>query len=122
MTPDISASTVAVALLLPALFICAFCCLALAVMKGFYAKLHYLAPPAVLAGALVAAAIAFEEGMGANAIKAGLVLLVLLIGNPVITFAAARAYHLRQVSRQEVDDGQREEEAQKNGEDGPGKE
>ncbi|WP_035496706.1 monovalent cation/H(+) antiporter subunit G [Citrifermentans bremense] len=119
MTPDVSASPVSVALLLPALFICAFCCLALAVMKGFYVKLHYLAPPAVLAGALVTAAIAFEEGTGANAVKAGLVLLVLLIGNPVITFAAARAYHLRQVSRQEAEDGKREEEAQKDGEDGP---
>lgn len=121
MTPDVSASPAAVALLLPALFICAFCCLALAVMKGFYAKLHYLAPPAVLAGTLVVAAIAVQEGVGANAVKALLVLLVLLIGNPVVTFAAARAHHLRQVSRLEVEDGKREE-TQKDGADGPGKE
>lgn len=121
MTPEISASLVAVALLLPALFICAFCCLALVAMKGFYAKLHYLSPPAVLAGTLVVAAIAVEEGMGANAVKAGLVLVVLWIGNPVITFAAARAHHLRQVSKQEVGDGKREE-AQDDGETGAGKE
>lgn len=122
MTPDVSAGPVPLALLSLALFICAFCCLALLVMKGFYAKLHYLAPPAVMAGALVAAAIALQEGMGANAIKAGLVLLVLLIGNPVITFAAARAYHLRQISEQQVNNGQREEKAQKDGEDATVKE
>lgn len=110
MTPDVSAGPVPLALLSLALFICAFCCLALVVMKGFYAKLHYLAPAAALAGTLVAAAVALQEGMGANAIKAGLVLLVLLMGNPVITFAAARAHYLRQVAQQRREEQQLEEE------------
>lgn len=121
MTPQLSADPVPLALLSLALFICAFCCLALVVMKGFYAKLHYLAPPAAMAGALVAAAIALEEGIGANTIKSGLVLLVLLIGNPVITFAAARAYHLRQVAQQRHGE-QQEELSQQQGQEAAPKE
>ncbi|WP_224981837.1 monovalent cation/H(+) antiporter subunit G [Geomonas agri] len=85
-----------------ALAICAFSCLGLMVMKGVYRKLHYLAPPAVLGCAAVAAAIAVQEGLGAPTIKAGLVLLVLVIGNPVITFAAARAHYLREAHRKRL--------------------
>lgn len=69
--------------------------LGLLVMKGFNDKLHYLAPPAVLAMSAVTLAILIEEGAGSSALKAFLVLAVTLISNPVITYAAARADFLR---------------------------
>ncbi|MBJ6749748.1 cation:proton antiporter [Geomonas anaerohicana] len=96
MSPDLPAGIGVTLLTCFALAVCAFSCLGLLVMRGLYRKLHYLAPPAVLGCAAVTAAIAVQEGMGAATIKAGLVLLVLVIGNPVITFAAARAHYLRE--------------------------
>ena len=102
MSPDLPAGIGVTLLLCFALAVCAFSCLGLMVMKGVYRKLHYLAPAAVLGCAAVAAAIAVQEGLGAPTIKAGLVLLTLVIGNPVITFAAARAHYLREVHRKRL--------------------
>ncbi|HJV64418.1 MAG TPA: monovalent cation/H(+) antiporter subunit G [Geomonas sp.] len=101
MSPDGAASTAVISLLALALLVCGFSALGLLVMKGFYNKLHYLAPPAVVATALVALAIVLQEGMGAVAIKAGLVLLVMVISNPILTFAAARANYLRELQARE---------------------
>ena len=86
----------AVALLLGfSALVCVVSSLALLVMKGFYDKLHHLAPPAVLATTGIAAAILLEEGLNASSLKAFLVLAVMVIGNPVLTYAAARAQYLR---------------------------
>jgi multicomponent Na+:H+ antiporter subunit G len=78
------------------LLVCLLSCLGLVVMKGFYNKLHYLAPPAILATTAIAAAILVQEGWSSCAIKAGLVLLVMAITNPILTFAASRANYLRE--------------------------
>ncbi|GFO63773.1 monovalent cation/H(+) antiporter subunit G [Geomonas paludis] len=96
MSPDLPAGIGVTLLLCFALAVCALSCLGLLLMKGVYRKLHYLAPPAILGCAAIAAAIGIQEGFGAATIKAVLVLLVLVIGNPVITFAAARAHYLRE--------------------------
>lgn len=75
--------------------VCALSSLGLLLMRGFYDKLHYLAPPAVLGLGAVTLAIFLEEGFSSATLKAVLVFAVTLISNPVITYAAARAYYLR---------------------------
>jgi monovalent cation/proton antiporter MnhG/PhaG subunit len=110
VSPDTAPSLWVMALLAAALLVCALSALGLLVMKGFYNKLHYLAPPAVLATAAVALAITAQEGTGAAAIKAGLVLLVMLISNPILTFAAARAKYLRELQLREKEDRPGQEE------------
>ncbi|WP_162604876.1 cation:proton antiporter [Geomonas ferrireducens] len=96
MSPDLPAGAVVIGLLVFALLVCTFSCAGVAVMKGVYAKLHYLSPPAVLAAGAMATAITIQEGMSAPTIKAWLVFAVMVVGNPVITFAAARAHYLRE--------------------------
>jgi monovalent cation/proton antiporter MnhG/PhaG subunit len=95
VTPPAPAGPAATIFLIFALVVCALSCLGLFVMKGFYNKLHFLAPPAILGTAGIALAVLAKEGLNASAIKAGLVLLVLVISNPILTFAAARAKHVR---------------------------
>lgn len=92
-------NTAIIALLACAAFVCLFSCAGLMLMQGFYSKLHYLAPPAILGTFAVVAAIALAEGWSGSTIKAGLVLLVLAISNPVLTHAAARACYLRDRNR-----------------------
>jgi multisubunit Na+/H+ antiporter MnhG subunit len=96
VTPPAPAGPAAMALLSFALLVCALSCLGLLVMKGFYNKLHYLAPPAILGTAAIAAAVLAQEGLKSSAIKAGLVLVIMAISNPILTFAAARAKHVRE--------------------------
>jgi multisubunit Na+/H+ antiporter MnhG subunit len=96
MSPATSAATSVVVMLTLALLVCALSSLGLLVMRGFYQKMHYLAPPAILATAAIAGAILLQEGLSSSAIKGGLVLLVMVISNPVLTFAAARANYLRE--------------------------
>lgn len=91
-----TAGPMVIVFLAAAVVVCTLSSLGLLVMKGFYNKLHYLAPPAILGSFAVAAAVLAQEGPNANAIKAALVLLVMVISNPVLTFAAARANHLRE--------------------------
>jgi monovalent cation/proton antiporter MnhG/PhaG subunit len=96
VSPDTPAAVAVLLLLAFALLVCTLSCLGLLVMKGFYNKLHYLAPPAVLATAALAAAILYQEGAGSCALKAGLVFLVMALSNPILTYAAARANYLRE--------------------------
>lgn len=86
----------AIAILLTfAAAVCLLSCMGLVLMKKFYNKLHYLAPPAILGTLAVAAAIALAEGWNGATLKAALVLVVMVISNPVLTHAAARACYLR---------------------------
>jgi multisubunit Na+/H+ antiporter MnhG subunit len=84
-----------VVLLAVAVAICAASGLAIVAMPGFFAKLHFLAPPAVLATSAVAAAVLLSEGLSAAGMKTLLVLAVMVISNPVVTYTAARAHLLR---------------------------
>jgi monovalent cation/proton antiporter MnhG/PhaG subunit len=85
-------------------------CLGVLVMGNAYDRLHYTAPAATLAPALLAAAIVLEEGLSAVAVKALLVALVLVATNPVLSHATARAARIRQFghwSVQEHEQGER---------------
>jgi multicomponent Na+:H+ antiporter subunit G len=92
----------AIVLLSFAAGICLLSCFGMTAMKGFYDRLHYLAPPATLAMAAVAGAILVEEGLSPSSLKVLLILLVMIISNPVLTHAAARANFLR--SQQDRED------------------
>jgi monovalent cation/proton antiporter MnhG/PhaG subunit len=96
VTPPAPAGPAATILLCFALAVCALSCLGLVIMKGFYNKLHFLAPPAILGTAAIALAVVAKEGLNGSAIKVGMIMLVLLISNPILTFAAARANHVRE--------------------------
>ena len=87
-------------LLVLATVVCLLSSIGILVMRGVYDKLHYLAPAAILGTGAVVAAVIVEEGFGSSAIKALLVLLVMLISNPVLTHAAARANRLRERRKQ----------------------
>lgn len=89
-------------LLAAAVAICAVSALAVVVMPGFYDKLHFLAPPAVLATSAVTAAVLLQEGISATGIQALLVLAVMVVSNPILTHAAARAQNLRDARRKEA--------------------
>ena len=72
-----------------------FSALGIVVMKDFYERLHYLAPPSTLSIFLVAAAIVIEEGASQAATKSILAAVCLALVNPVITHAMARAARIR---------------------------
>lgn len=85
-------------------------CLGVLVMGNAYDRLHFTAPAATLAPALLAAAIVLEEGLSAVGVKALLVALVLVATNPVLSHATARAARIRQFghwSVQEHEQGER---------------
>jgi multicomponent Na+:H+ antiporter subunit G len=65
------------------------------VMKDFYDRLHYLAPPSTLSIFLVAVAIVIEEGASQATTKAILSAVFMALINPVVTHAMARAARIR---------------------------
>ena len=72
------------------------CCIGVLAARGVFAKLHYAAAATSLAPILVAVAIAVEEGVRSIAAAAALVVAVfLLLGNPAVTIATARAARAR---------------------------
>jgi len=71
------------------------CCVGVLVMRGVYDKLHYTAPASTLGAFAIAAAVVLREPVVPFGIKAVLVTLVLLITNPVLTHATARAARIR---------------------------
>jgi multicomponent Na+:H+ antiporter subunit G len=71
-------------------------CLGLAVMRGAYDRLHYLAP-ATLGGILIAGAVWAREGPSGIALKATLVAAFLLIASPALAHATARASRISEL-------------------------
>jgi monovalent cation/proton antiporter MnhG/PhaG subunit len=69
--------------------------LGMVVMKDFYERLHYLAPPSTLSIFLVTVAIGIQEGASQALTKAILSAVALALINPVITHAMARASRIR---------------------------
>ncbi|MDA8165483.1 MAG: monovalent cation/H(+) antiporter subunit G [Desulfobacteraceae bacterium] len=77
--------------------VCIGCSLAILLMRGFYDKLHFLAPPSILGTAAVAAAIIVKEGIASGqGIKSLLVFAVLLVSGPAITHVAAQTRRVRE--------------------------
>ena len=71
------------------------CCVGVLVMRGVYDKLHYTAPATTLGAFAIAGAVLLREPVVQFGIKAVLVTLVLLITNPILTHATARAARIR---------------------------
>jgi multicomponent Na+:H+ antiporter subunit G len=71
-------------------------CVGVLAMRNAYDRLHYTAPASTIAPVAIAAAVVLEERFSAAGTKAVLVALVLLMTNPVLTHATARAARIRQ--------------------------
>jgi multicomponent Na+:H+ antiporter subunit G len=84
-------------------------CLGVLVMRDPYDRLHYTGPAAVLAPVAIAAAVVVEEQLSAAGIKALLIALVLVVTNPVLGHATARAARIRQFGEWSVREEERNE-------------
>ena len=73
------------------------CCVGVLVMRDAYDKLHYTAPATTIGSLAIAAAVVVSESFSQAGIKALLVFLALLVTNPVLTHATARAARVRQL-------------------------
>lgn len=67
--------------------------------------LHYLSLPASLGVLALTAAVVLEEGLSSTSFKTGLIALVLLGINSVVTHATARAFRTRELGHWEPRDG-----------------
>jgi multicomponent Na+:H+ antiporter subunit G len=81
-------------------------CVGVLVMRDAYDRLHYTAPATTIAPIAIAAAIVLEESFSAAGVKALLVALVLLVTNPVLTHATARAARIRKFGEWTVQEGE----------------
>lgn len=75
------------------------CCIGVLVMRSLYDKLHYTSPATTVGALAIAAAVVVEESFTQAGIKAILVFLVMLVTNPVLTHATARAARVRELGR-----------------------
>jgi multicomponent Na+:H+ antiporter subunit G len=81
-------------------------CVGVLVMRDAYDRLHYTAPATTIAPLAIAAAIVLQEGLSAAGIKALLVAMALLVTNPVLTHATARAARIREFGEWAVQEGE----------------
>jgi multicomponent Na+:H+ antiporter subunit G len=93
MTPR---AIVAAALLVLGVGIELGCCLGVLVMRGVYDKLHYTSPASTLGVLAIAGAVLLRESIVGYGLKTILITLALLITNPILTHATARAARIRQ--------------------------
>jgi monovalent cation/proton antiporter MnhG/PhaG subunit len=73
------------------------CCVGVLVMRDAYDKLHYTAPATTVGSLAIAAAVVVSESLSQAGVKALLVFLALLVTNPVLTHATARAARVREL-------------------------
>ena len=66
------------------------------VARGVFDRLHFTGPAGMLAPALVAVAIVLERSSGQVGVKAVLIALMLMVTNPVVVHATARAARIRE--------------------------
>jgi monovalent cation/proton antiporter MnhG/PhaG subunit len=83
--------------------VCVVCCLALALFRNFYVRLHYLAPVTTVAFVPLLIAVVIREGVGQAAMKSILVFAALLLINAVLTHATARADRVRKLGHWTAD-------------------
>jgi multicomponent Na+:H+ antiporter subunit G len=96
------------ALLVAGVAVTLFSCLGVLVMRDAYDRLHFTAPAATLAPVAIAAAVVLEERFSAAGVKAVLVALVLVVTNPVLSHATARAARIRQFGHWTVQEREQE--------------
>lgn len=73
----------------------AFTALGLLVSRDLYNQIHYLAPGSIFGSLAFTAAALLHEGLSQSGTKAILIAFVLLISNPVLSHATARAGRIR---------------------------
>jgi multicomponent Na+:H+ antiporter subunit G len=78
------------------------CVLGLFVARGVLDRLHFTGPAAMLAPILVAVAVVLERRFGQVGVKALLIALTLIVTNPVIVHATARAARIRELGAWEA--------------------
>jgi len=71
-------------------------CLGVLVMPNVFDRLHYTAPASTVGAFAIVLAIVLREGLSAAGVKSLLVFVLLLITNPVLSHATARAARIRQ--------------------------
>jgi multicomponent Na+:H+ antiporter subunit G len=96
------------ALLVLAVAVTLVSCAGVLLMRDPYDRLHYTAPAAVIPPVAIAAAVVLEERLSAAGIKALLIALVLIVTNPVLGHATARAARIRQFGEWRVRQEERE--------------
>jgi multisubunit Na+/H+ antiporter MnhG subunit len=69
-----------------------------------YQRLHFLGPTATVGVVAVVAAVIAREGLGVAGIKAVLAGVILLVINPILTHATARAARVHERGHWEEDD------------------
>ncbi len=72
-----------------------FAVIGVTVMSDVFDRLHYAAAATTFGPFLIAAAILVTGSVGESVVKAFIVALVLVVGNPVLTHATARAARVR---------------------------
>ena len=85
------------------------CCVGVLVMRDAYDRLHYTAPATTVGALAIAAAIVLQESLSAAGVKALLVALALLVTNPVLTHATARAARIRELGEWRIQEGEQVE-------------
>ena len=89
-------AAIADALLGLAVLVALFSCLGVLVMRGVYAKLHFLGPLALVSPFLAAVAIAVRMGWRENTVESWLALLILMVAGPFLSHATLRAAQVRE--------------------------
>ena len=71
-------------------------CVGVLVMRGVYAKLHFLTPVSLVAPFLVAVAISVQMGLRENTTDSWLMLAFLVLSGPFLSHATLRAARIRE--------------------------
>ena len=82
-------------------------CLGIAVMKSQYDRLHFMAPVSTICVTGVLMAVVVQDGWGQAAIKTSLILLALVLTNPVLAHATARAARVRDLGQWQPAQGEK---------------
>lgn len=84
-------------LLFSSLAVTIFSCVALAFVRDFFNRLHYLGPVTSVSITLLLVAVVIHSGWSQAAIKTFLVWFVMLLINTVLTHATVRAARVREL-------------------------
>ena len=74
------------------------------VSRNVYERLHFLAPAATIGVVAVTAAVVVRESLDQAGVKAIIAGIILLVMNPILTHATARAARVREHGRWEGDE------------------
>ena len=83
-------------LLLVGVLGCLLGSLGLLLFRNVYDQLHFLAPVSLAGGCAIPAAVIVHEGLSQAGAKAIVIAILLLVANPVLSHATARAARIRQ--------------------------